>query len=62
VSKFWGSGQRSYFTKKWSKEEKNIEKVMQTTAGIYGDLQSLAGNALPKVQYLELPEDVQEKE
>ncbi len=33
-----------------------------TTAGIYGDLQGLLKNALPKVQYFELPEDTQKKE
>ena len=53
--------ERVYFTKKWSKEEKNIQRVMDTTVGIYGDLQGLAGNALPKVQYLELPENTQKK-
>jgi len=51
--------ERAYFTKKWAKEEKSIQKVMDNTAGIYGDLQSLAENALPKVQYLELPEETQ---
>ena len=40
--------------KKWSKEDQNIMKVLQSTAGMYGDLQSLIGTALPKVQYLEL--------
>jgi len=54
--------ERAYFTKKWSKEEKNIQKVMDTTAGIYGDLQSLAENALPKVQYLELPGEAKKED
>lgn len=53
--------EKSYFNKKWSQEEKNIEKVMKSTAGIYGDLQGLADNALPKVPYLEIPESIQEK-
>lgn len=49
--------ERAYFNKKWEKEEKSIIKVIENTAGIYGDLQGLIGNALPKVPYLELPED-----
>lgn len=46
--------EKAYFMKKWSKEDQNIMKVLQSTAGMYGDLQSLIGAALPKVQYLEL--------
>ncbi len=48
--------EKIYFLKKWEKEEKEIFKVMENTAGIYGDLQGLIGNALPKVAHLELPE------
>lgn len=48
--------ERAYFTKKWDKEDQNIIKVFQNTTGMYGDLQGLIGNALPKVEYLELPE------
>jgi len=51
--------EKAYFTKKWSKEEKNIMKVVENTAGIYGDLQGLIGTALPKIQHLELPEDTE---
>jgi len=48
--------EKRYYTKKWEKEDKSIMKVVQNTAGMYGDLQGLIGTALPKVQYLELPE------
>lgn len=48
--------EKAYFTKKWEKEEKNIQKVYLNTAGIYGDLQGLIGTALPKIDMLELPE------
>ena len=34
-------------------------KVVENTAGIYGDLQGLIGTALPKIQQLELPEDTE---
>lgn len=53
--------ERVYFIKKWQEEEKSIHKVIATTSGIYGDLQGLIGNALPKVGYLELPDSVEEK-
>lgn len=52
--------EKRYFMKKWDKEDKNIMKVLQNTAGMYGDLQGLIGTALPKVQYLELPDGVGE--
>jgi hypothetical protein len=48
--------ERVYFNKRWEKEEKNIKKVMENTAGIYGDIQGMIGNALPKIDYLELPD------
>ena len=52
--------ERIYYNKRWEKEEKNIIKVMENTAGIYGDLQGVIGNALPKIDYLELPGEVEE--
>jgi len=51
--------EKAYFIKKWAKEEKAIMRVVENTAGIYGDLQGLIGTALPKIQYLELPEDTE---
>jgi hypothetical protein len=52
--------ERAYFNKKWEKEEKEILKVINNTSGIYGDLQGLIGDALPKVSYLELPDSIEE--
>lgn len=52
--------ERMYFTKKWDKEEKEVQKVINNTVGIYGDLQGLIGNALPKINSLELPETIEE--
>ena len=51
--------EKRYFMKRWEKEEKQLFSIMQNTAGIYGDLQGLIGSALPKVQSLELPEEVE---
>lgn len=48
--------ERMYFTKKWEKEEKDVLKIRNSTSGIYGDLQGLIGDAMPKVSSFELPE------
>ncbi len=41
----------------WGKRDKQIEKVMENTAGMYGDLQGIIGStALPEVRALELPD------
>jgi len=44
------------FQRQWSKREKQLENVIKNTAGMYGDLQGLAGAALPTIETLELPE------
>ncbi len=40
----------------WAKREKEIERVTTNTIGMYGDLQGIVGNALPKMETLELEE------
>ncbi len=42
-------------TKLWAKREKQLELAMRSTVGMYGDLQGIAGRALPQIQALELP-------
>jgi hypothetical protein len=39
----------------WANREKQIEKIISNTAGMYGDLEGLAGSALPQIRILELP-------
>ena len=39
----------------WAKREKHIESVMRNSAGIYGELQAIVGEALQPVPTLELP-------
>jgi hypothetical protein len=41
--------------RQWSKREKEIERVIDNTAGMYGDFQGLVGSALPTISSLELP-------
>lgn len=55
--------EKRWFAKKWAKEEKNIRRVMDNTAGMHGDLQSIMGRALGEIQGLEaLGEDNEEEE
>lgn len=44
----------------WKKRAADIDRVVQNFACIYGDLQSVAGKALPDVPALALPGDVAE--
>ena len=47
----------------WSKREKQIQKVVRSVAGMYGDMQGIIGATLPKIEYLELPaSSTEEKE
>ncbi|MDA1316725.1 MAG: DUF2130 domain-containing protein [bacterium] len=51
--------ERRWFGQKWSREEKNLRKVLDTTVGMHGDLQSIMGKSLesPKgIASLEEPE------
>lgn len=41
--------------KVWAKREGQINRVLKSTAGMYGDLQGIIGSALPDVKVLELP-------
>lgn len=38
----------------WSKREKQIERVIDNTAGMYGDMQGIIGASLPQLKSLEL--------
>lgn len=40
----------------WRKRSQEIERVIQNTAGLYGDLQGIVGASLPTIQALELPD------
>ena len=41
--------------KQWAKREKQIERVMQSTVGMYGDLQGIAGKTLQEIEGLSFP-------
>jgi hypothetical protein len=40
--------------KQWAKREEQIDRVMQATAGMYGDLQGIAGKTILEIEGLEL--------
>ena len=48
--------ERRAMQKIWASREKQIEKIISNTAGMHGDLEGLAGNALPSIKILQLPE------
>ncbi len=41
----------------WKQREKQIEKVLENTIGMYGSIKGIAGNAVGSVKALELPYD-----
>jgi len=46
--------ERKAITKQWAKREEQIERVMQATVGMYGDLQGIAGKTLQEIEGLEV--------
>ena len=48
--------EKKAITRQWAKRESQIQVVMQSSVGMYGDLQGIAGNTLAPVRGLELTE------
>ena len=46
--------ERKAITRQWAKRDAEIERVMQATIGMYGDLQGVAGQSLQQIEGLEL--------
>lgn len=46
--------EKKAIVKQWAKREEQIDRVMQATAGMYGDLQGIAGKTIQKIEGLEL--------
>lgn len=46
--------ERKVITKQWAKREKQIERVMQSTIGMHGDLQGIAGKTIQEIDGLEM--------
>lgn len=47
--------EKKAIVKQWAKREEQIDRVMQATAGMYGDLQGIAGKTIQQIEGLELP-------
>lgn len=47
--------EKKAITKQWAKREEQIDRVMQATVGMYGDLQGIAGKSLQEIEGLDLP-------
>ena len=45
----------------WKQREKQIDKVLENTIGMYGSIKGIAGNAIANVQSLELPYSLDEE-
>jgi hypothetical protein len=46
--------EKKVIVKQWAKREEQIERVMQATVGMYGDLQGIAGRTLKEIEGLEM--------
>jgi hypothetical protein len=47
--------ERKFMGKQWSKREAQILAVVDSTVGMVGDLQGIAGKAMPEIPSLDLP-------
>ncbi|HEY3856695.1 MAG TPA: DUF2130 domain-containing protein [Verrucomicrobiae bacterium] len=45
--------EKKAITKHWAKRDEQIERVMQATVGMYGDMQAIAGKTLQEIEGLE---------
>lgn len=46
--------EKKAISKQWAKREEQIERVMQSTVGMYGDLQGIAGKTIQEIEGLEM--------
>jgi hypothetical protein len=47
--------ERKAMTRQWAKREEQLRGVIEATAGMYGDLQGIAGKALEEIEGIALP-------
>jgi hypothetical protein len=46
--------ERKTMTKLWARREAQLNGVLDSTAGLYGDLQGIAGRAMPEIEGLDV--------
>ncbi len=49
--------ERRAMEKQWKEREKQIERVIKNTVGLYGDMQGIIGGQIPTIPALELDTD-----
>jgi hypothetical protein len=47
--------ERATMTRSWAKREEQLSGVLDSTAGLYGDLQGIAGSAMQEIESLDVP-------
>lgn len=47
--------ERKFMARQWSKRETQIVSVIESTVGMVGDLQAIAGKAMPEIPSIDLP-------
>ncbi|MET4085580.1 DUF2130 domain-containing protein [Bradyrhizobium sp. S3.5.5] len=47
--------ERRFITRQWAKRDTQIISVIESTVGLVGDLQAIAGKAMPEIPALDLP-------
>ena len=50
---------RRAMEKQWKEREKQIERVIKNTVGLYGDMQGIIGGQIPVIPALELDDSKQ---
>jgi hypothetical protein len=51
--------EKKAITRQWAKREEQIDRVMQATVGMYGDLQGIAGKTLQEIEGLEFEDTLE---
>jgi hypothetical protein len=49
--------EKRFFTIKWARQEKELRKIVDSTHGMYGELQAVSGRALQPIKQLESPSE-----
>jgi hypothetical protein len=49
--------EKRWFTLKWSRQEKELRKIIDNTYGMYGELQAVTGRELKQIKALDTPEN-----
>lgn len=49
--------EKRFFTIKWARQEKELRKIIDSTHGMYGELQAVSGRALQTIKQLEPPSE-----